>query len=297
MRITNNIIVRNQLNGLQSNLAAMDAAQSQVSSGKKVQIASDDPTAASGIMTAASTLRAITQYRTNVNSATDRVNAEDSTLQQLTDLMTRAQEIAVQEGSATASPATRTAAAAEAQGLLDSAVQLANTKFGDEYLFGGDQSTTSPFSVSGTGAAASYTTSGASGQRSISIGDGQTMAISHTGGQVFVATGALDALVKLTGSLAGGDVAGINAANSAITSSFDNVQGIVGDVGARGNQLQMTSSNIDTLEGNVTSHRSDLQDVDAATAITELTSRQTAYQAALLAISKSATLSLTDYLK
>ena len=59
----------------------------------------------------------------------------------------------------------------------------------------------------------------------------------------------------------------------------------------------MTSNSLDSQEGAVTSHKSDLQDVDAASAITELTSRQAAYQAALLAISKSANMSLTDYLK
>ena len=297
MRITNNIIVQRQLAGLQSNLAAIDNAQSQVSSGKKVQVASDDPAAASGIMTAATMLRAIKQYRTNVNSATDRVNAEDSTLQQLTDLMTRAQEISIQEASDTASPETRQAAASEAQGILDSAVQLANTKFGDEFLFGGDNSTIAPFTVSGTGAAASYTTTSAGGNRVVSISDGQTMTISHTGGQAFVASGVLDSLVKLTGSLAGADVAGINTANTQISGAFDNLQALVGDVGSRGNELQMTSTSLDKLEGDVTAHKSDLEDVDAATAITELTSRQAAYQAALLAISKSANLSLTDYLK
>ncbi|MEO7085060.1 MAG: flagellar hook-associated protein FlgL [Gemmatimonadaceae bacterium] len=297
MRITNNIIVQRQLAGLQSNLAAIDNAQGQVSSGKRVQVASDDPAAASGIMTAATTLRAIQQYKANVAGATDRVNAEDSTFQQLTDLMTRAQEISVQEASATASPATRQAAALEAQGLLDSAVQLANTKFGDEYLFGGDNSTVAPFTVAGTGLAAAYTTTSAGGNRVVSINDGQTMTISHTGTQAFVASGILDSLAKLTGSLAGADVAGINTANTQISGAFDNLQGLVGDTGARGNQLIMTSSTLDTVEGDVTSHKSDLQDVDAASAITELTSRQAAYQAALLAISKSANMSLTDYLK
>jgi flagellar hook-associated protein 3 FlgL len=296
MRITNNIILQRQVAGLQSNLQAIDNSQSQVSSGKRVQVASDDPAAASGIMSASTTLRAIAQYRTNVNSATDRVNAEDSTFQQLTDIMTRAQQIAVQEGSDTASPETRQAAASEAQGLLDSAVQLANTKFGDEYLFGGDNSTVAPFTVSGTGAAAAYTTTSSGGNRVVSIDDGQTMTISHTGGQAFVASGILDSLVKLTGSLAGADVAGINAANTQVNGAFDNLQGIIGDVGARGNQLQMTSDNLDSEEGAVTSHKSDLQDVDPASAITELTSRQAAYQAALLAISKSANMSLTDYL-
>ncbi len=297
MRITNSMIVQRQIDGLQANMSAIDTAQSQVSSGKRVQIASDDPTAASGIMTAASSIRALEQYKSNVSSASDRVGAEDSALQQLTDLMTRAQQIAGQAGSATAlDRRARAAASSEADSLLQSAVQLGNSKFGSEYLFGGDQSTTAPFGMTGSGTSAAYTSTGATGQRSVAIGDGDTMVVSHTADQVFVASGVLDALVKLTGSLASGDIAGIDSANTALQGSFDTVQGFVGDVGARGNQLLMTSTSLDTLEGTVTNHKSDLQDVDAATAITELTSRQTAYQAALLAISKTGTLSLTDYL-
>jgi flagellar hook-associated protein 3 FlgL len=114
---------------------------------------------------------------------------------------------------------------------------------------------------------------------------------------VFVSSGALDALRDLTKSLATGDVAGINAANTALNTAFDNVQGIVGDVGARGNQLSMTSAALDNYEGTVTEMQSNLQDVDTATAITDLTARQNAYQAALLAVSKTLGLSLTDYLK
>jgi flagellin-like hook-associated protein FlgL len=59
----------------------------------------------------------------------------------------------------------------------------------------------------------------------------------------------------------------------------------------------MTKSHLDTYELTVKTAKSNLEDVDAATAITELTSRQTAYQAALLAISKSTGLTLTDYLR
>jgi flagellar hook-associated protein 3 FlgL len=171
-------------------------------------------------------------------------------------------------------------------------VQLGNTKFGDEYLFGGDASTTAPFSSSGL----TYTSTNPTGHRTIAIGQGQTMTISHTGTEVFVSTGVLDSLQKLGTALAANDVAGINTASQQVSSAFDNVQGIVGDVGARGNQLNMTSTGLDSYESTITAAKSNIEDIDPATAITELTSRQTAYQAALLAVSKTTSLNLTDYL-
>lgn len=293
MRITNQMIVARQLAGIQSNMDAIDKAQAQVSSGKRLTAASDDPVAASNIMNADSLLRALTQYKTNVQRASDRVATEDSTLQQLGDLLTRAQEIAVQQGSSTATAATRASAQSEVQGLLASAVQLGNTKFGNEYLFGGDAATTEPFTASGM----TYTSTNPTGGRTIAVNSGETMNISHNGTQVFVNTGVLSSIKQLGDALTNNDQTAIQSSLSAIQNAFGNVQGVVGDVGARGNQLSMTSSAIDAQTNTLTSAKSNLEDVDSATAITELTTRQTAYQAALLAVSKSTELTLSDYLK
>jgi flagellar hook-associated protein 3 len=297
MRITNNIIVQSQLDGLQSNLTALNKAQTQATTGKRLTAASDDPGAAATIMRSASSLRAIAQYKATVSRASDRIAAEDTTLQQLQDLLTRAKQIAVQQGSDNSSAATRAAAAAEVGGLLQSAVQLGNTKFGNEYLFGGDAANTAPFATTGSGGAVAYTSNNPTGQRTVQIGDGQSMTISHDGTQVFVSTGALDALQNLQNALASGDPDSVRLSADSLDSSFDNVQGIVGDVGSEGNRLDMTSANLDAFEGTVTNLKSDLEDVDYETAITDLMSRQTAYQAAMLATTKVMGLTLTDYLR
>ena len=49
--------------------------------------------------------------------------------------------------------------------------------------------------------------------------------------------------------------------------------------------------------GNVSNFKSKTEDVDLESAITELMTRQTAYQAAMLATSKVLGTSLTDYLR
>jgi len=293
MRVTNQMMVLQQIAGLQTNIDAINKTQQQVSSGKRLTAASDDPVAAANIMSDASKLRALAQYKTNVQRATDRVSTEDSTLQQLTNLLTRAQEIAVQQGSSTATSETRAGAVSEVQGLLSSAVELGNTKYGDEYLFGGDAATTEPFSASGM----TYTSTNQTGGRTIAIDEGETMNIAHTGTQVFVDTGALASIKQLGDALNANDQTGVQNALVSLQSALSNVQGVVGDVGARENQLSMTSTAIDDETNTVTTNKSNLEDVDQAAAITELSTRQTAYQAALLAVSKSTDMTLTDYLK
>src|SRR5207253_1661199 len=80
-------------------------------------------------------------------------------------------------------------------------VDLGNTQFGNEYLFGGEQSLTAPFSATGSGATLSYTTTTPTGQRSIAIGDGRSMAATHDGKQLFLDTGVLDAVRQISQAL------------------------------------------------------------------------------------------------
>jgi len=91
--------------------------------------------------------------------------------------------------------------------------------------------------------------------------------------------------------------AGISAAMTKLDAAFNSVQAVVGDTGALGNRLSVVAQNLDALKGNVTAFKSDLEDIDVETAMTELTNRQVAYQAALLATSKVTSLNLSDYLK
>ena len=301
MRITNNTITSQSLSGLQANMAALLKVSQQVSSGNRLTAASDDPTAATQIMSASGSLRAIDQYSANVTQANSRVSAEDTALQQISDLLSRAKELGIAQSGSTATADTRTTANAEVQQIFQQIVSIGNTKFGDEYLFGGQTSTTPPFAATGNGATLSYTTTNPQGQRSVAIGAGQTIAAGHDGSQVLLSSGVLDAVKSLSESLdPSGPAYGQSGISSALTSldtAFQNVQSLVGEVGGTANRLTVTQQNLDAYKTNVTTLKSNLSDTDLESAITEMTSRQTAYQGAMLATSKVMGLTLTDYLK
>lgn len=301
MRITNNMIVQSQFDAMQTNIAALSRASAVATNGKRIQQASDDPTASSQVMSSNTTLRALDQYKTNVQRASSRVDTEDSVLAQIGDLITRAKEIGLQQGGDTSSAATRQSANAEVQQLFSQIVSLGNTKFGDEYLFGGDQATTQPFSSSGSGATLDFTATNSTGTRTTQIGAGQSMEVAHNGKQLLVDTGILDAVKQLSHALDQSSTTygstGIGNALTNLDSSFDSLQSLVGDVGARAKALDSATENITAYKTNVTTFKSNLQDVDIETAVTELTNRQMAYQAAMLSTSKVMSLTLTDYLK
>ena len=63
------------------------------------------------------------------------------------------------------------------------------------------------------------------------------------------------------------------------------------------NQLDVASSNLDSLDVNLQTFRSGLQDADMTEAVTRLVERQSALEAAMLANSKILNLTITDYLR
>jgi flagellar hook-associated protein 3 FlgL len=74
------------------------------------------------------------------------------------------------------------------------------------------------------------------------------------------------------------------------------MQNLIGDVGARSSQLEVTSSNLTALDTQLRTFKSVLEDADMEKAITELVSRQNTYQAAMLATSRVMGLNLANYL-
>ena len=300
MRVTNFSISDSAVINLSALRSQVEAAQQQISSGKRFTEASADPAAAHGVMQNQSQLRAVTQYQRNVNLATTRATLEESALNQLGDILSRARELAIAQATDTADAGTRSAASSEMSQLLAQAVNLGNAKDGADYLFGGTSSSTAPYAIDTTGATATFTVSGQpTGVRTVQVGSGQPLTPTHDGATVFgnSTAGPLKTLQDMAAALQANDVPTLRSLIGASNSAFEKVQSQLGEVGARASQLQLADSNLTSLSQQLQASTSNLQDVDIEAAITMLTSRQTAYQAAMAATSRILNLSLTDYLR
>ena len=300
MRITNNITTQNALRTMQHGQRQIAIASDRVTSGLRFQRASEDPTAASQVMRSAGSLRALQQYQRTVESATARTAAEEGVLDQLGTLLTRANELAASQATGTANAQTRRIVKAEVDQLLRTAVSLGNTRHGDAYLFGGAQAAVAPFAIDETDPDdLGFTATGSPGAHRVEIASGQLLSTTHDGTEVFGTTtqGPLAALRDLSRALAADDQDAIGLAGERLSAALTDVQTLVGDLGARANQLQITSANLGALEITLTTFKSDLQEVDFEQAVTELVGRQTAFQAAMLATSRVMGMNLTDYLR
>ena len=292
MRITNSMVARAAVSGIQAQMRALDEARQQATSGIRVSRPSDDPVAMAGVMQSSSGLRALDQYQRNLMSAQSRLDVEDSTLTQLTDVLQRAKELAVSQATSTADGTTRSVTAAEVTQLVDFVKGLANTQLAGTYVYGGTYADTPPY-VGG----ALDPAKPPQGAFKVEVGANRLLETNHSAQEIFVDTDAVDGLQALADALNANDVTGIKNAMTRLDSAYDEVQNLTGDLGARMNQLDVTVSNLESLEVNLQTFRSGLEDADLTEAVTRMVNRQNSLEAAMLANSKILDLTLSDYLR
>jgi len=303
MRVTNQIIMRSSVSRLQMNMQAMDRAREDISTGRRIRTMSDDPTAASEVVRIGSSMRAMEQFRRNIRIADGRAAAEENILDRLGNLLSRGIELSVQQSSSTGNAQTRAIAKAEVDQLLAAAIDLGNTRFGGEYLFGGTRAGEAPFDVPATTVApfsrlvnSDGDPVNPSGVIKVEVADGRYVTPNHNGSQVFLDTNALQALRDLSTALGNNDVAAIGTSMTTLQSSFDDVQTLIGEQGARTAELLEAGDSLDALQLSLEAFRSDLRDVEVEKAMIDLVGKQTLYQAAMAATTRVLGLSLADYL-
>lgn len=302
MRVTNQLITRNAQARLQSGLQGIDRLREDISSGLRVRKMSDDPTAAGEVVRVGSSMRAIATFRRNIDVGIARASSEETVLNQITDGLGRAIELGTAQSSATANAQTRTIVKSEVDQLINYAVNLGNTRFGDDYVFGGTRAGEPPLRVPPTAAdgfSALTDSSGPvnpSGAIKVETGDNIYVTPNHNATQVFIDTDALESLRALSTALGNNDVPGIRAATDRLTASSSQVQNLLGVQGTRINELESSRTRLDGLELTLKSFRSDLRDTEVDKAMADLVGKQTMYQAAMSATTRILGLSLANYL-
>lgn len=295
MRITNRLLQREALHGVQRNLRDLYDAHRQVTTGQRIQKPSDDPIAAGAAMRADAQIRAIERYARAIGGAEARLAAEEEVLDRLTDLLTRARELALANAGEPANAATRETARVEIDSILDTVVQLANTRYQGSYLFGGDFADLPPLTE--TGDLNPAYPAGPLGRHSVEISSGHVLPVQHDAATVFLESGVVDALKALSAALAANDGDAVRDTLPSIEAAFDRTQSLLGEVGGRMNTLEVARANLSAWDVHLRTFRSDLIDAELDEAVTRLLNRQTAYQAALAANSRILQTSLMDYLR
>jgi flagellar hook-associated protein 3 FlgL len=206
MRITPGLISTQITADLQRALNALGRQQTLVSSNQRINQPSDDPGGAALALTIRARQAATAQFLKNVETARNLLGSTDSALGTVRDTLTRAHDLAVQGASDGNDALARKSIAVEVDQLLETLVSQANSRGTDgRYLFGGQESTTTPYTVardaSGRITAVTPNTRGIDGQTLAEVSEGLTLNTSVSGTSVFGATTdrtyAFDVLIRL----------------------------------------------------------------------------------------------------
>jgi flagellar hook-associated protein 3 FlgL len=183
MRLSSSTIFDSNVAGMGQQQSLMLKTQQQISTGRRILSAADDPAAAAQALVVSQSYSANTQYTSNRNAAQSSLALAESTLQSVTNLLQAVKSTAVNAGNASLSNSDRASLAMQLSSQLQDMVGLANSTDGaGNYLFSGFQSGTQPFA--NTAAGMSYF--GDNGQRNVQISASRQVPSSDSGADVFM---------------------------------------------------------------------------------------------------------------
>jgi flagellar hook-associated protein 3 FlgL len=150
MRVTDRMGYEQVTRNLQKNRSDMAELQNQAATQKKVTKPSDDPIASARVLGSRTEERGSAQFIKNMNVARSFLEFSDQSLGELSEILMRLKELAIQQSNdAGASDETRRVVAEEVAQIFNQAVQIGNRKLGERYIFGGHRTTSAPFTQGG----------------------------------------------------------------------------------------------------------------------------------------------------
>jgi len=184
MRLSTSWMYQQSVSTMLNQQSALAITQNQVSTGKRINVASDDPAGAGQVLSLNHILAANDQYSGNIDSATNRLSNEQTVLSSVGNLLDSVRSMAIQGINGSLSGSDRAGMATQLGQLRDQLVQLANA--GDSNgnaLFAGTSTTTTPF-VKGASGAVGY--AGNDAIQKASIGPGLKVPTSDAGSGLFM---------------------------------------------------------------------------------------------------------------
>src|SRR5579859_5599543 len=153
MRLSTSWMYQQSLNTMINQQTALAATQNEVSTGNRINVASDDPAGAGQVVSLNHVIAANTQYSSTIDTATTRLNTEASTLTSVNSVLDTARTLALQAVNGTLSDSDRKSIASQLSQIHDQLVQLANTTDSNgNALFAGTSTTKTPFQAGASGA-------------------------------------------------------------------------------------------------------------------------------------------------
>ena len=303
MRVSNGQLVNLVKSDLFRNAGRLLKMEERVATEKLINRPSDDPIGMGKVLDYRKTISSIDQYQNNIVSAKSKSEFTVTLLENLQDLLSQAKEVAVTYSGGELDPALKESTLQQVEGIYDQVMEIANTKYGDVYLFAGHQTDARPFTAD-TDYNATY--NGDGGKINVIVGEGAQIRINLTGDEVFTGTAVasgtnvFEDLKALKDALEAVpfDATAVSNLEQKLATGVDQVESAAARQSITYKRLETTEGHWDKFKNSVLDLLSRTEDVDLATAIVDLQAQETAYETSLAAASKMLNKkSLIDFLR
>ena len=262
-------------NALARNERAMNTAMERLSTGQRINSASDD---AAGLAIGSRMTSQIRGLETGIRNAADAISmisTADGALIEVTNMLQRMRELALQASNGTTTEADRNYLNAEYQNLVSEIERIAvNTQWNGRAILDG--------SANATGDSTVAFQVGANGGQTIAVNFGNISQDSGSGATVFETfetSGTMTAGAFISAQTAASAITAATSAITAIDSAITAVNSQRATFGAAMNQLTYAVDNLSNVRVNAEASRSRIMDADYAVETSELARTQIIAQA------------------
>jgi flagellar hook-associated protein 3 FlgL len=290
MRVGDQIFYQRLVAGLERAREGTSRAMEEMSDGKRVRTASDDPVGAHIALLLRGRVVSIEGYDHAAQAARTDLSAIDQALSEAVTVLSSARAEAMAGASGTDGADGGAAHAAKIDGLREELLSLANTNQGGRYLFAGTATLTLPFTSDGT-----Y--HGDAAEVEVPIDTSEEVSSTLSGGPLFAGGGGMFAhLADLAQALRDGRTQDVAGYVSTLRDDISRLSTAQGDVGARLQQIDMALTRHGDESTRLAQRIIDIEDADLARVAVDLQSASTTRSALSAAAAKTLGVSLFDYL-
>lgn len=298
MFISNEALIQTLTGQMAAQVSSIADLQMQLSSGQMLNKPSDNPAAVTQVMALSSQAKQLTSWQTNVDTAKSWLGIANSTANNVLESLQSARSLLLQASNqGVQSPTTFAALGTQLKGVSANLLGLSNTQYEGRAIFAGTAATQQAYDANGNFLGNTDSPSTVIGPGS---GVGQTVNLSVAGTALF-GVGASNAFATLSGAVTAllsgtPSSASLSSAINALDAVISSAQQNSAVLGEASQMVSSASSALTTQIANVQSNQANLENVNVATAVTQLTSETTSYQAALWAASRAIPETLVRFL-
>ena len=260
---------RSMIANNQENLQRVTTLQEQLSSGRRVQTVSDDPTSVRRALSFRVERFDTERFQENASRAGTFLTVTDTSISEMVDLVSQLKENTVSGASGTQDQSSRKALARSVDAQLTRMVDLANTKHDGRFIFSGTEVFTPPFELNDTGGRVDYR--GNQDTFAVQISSSESVQVNQNGAELFQGgVDVFEVIIAVRDALENDDGAELTRLIEDVDAVQEQLGLLHGEVGGRQQRIELADRQLSEVHTQLSALISEEIDTDMSATIMNL---------------------------